>query len=112
MEIELTTLPVRAQRIAVSLAPVADGSDLRWSELAIHNLACIDRDTGHLDAGMADASGVHMGMWRRVVVEVELDHQALEAREPGQSETSLRSGWDGPAPRTSSLMPHSDWSRQ
>jgi hypothetical protein len=30
----------------------------------------------HLDAGMADASGVHMDMWWRVVVEVELDNCA------------------------------------
>lgn len=98
MEIELGTLPVRAQRISVSLAPVADDGDLRWSELAIDNVAAVDRDTRRLDAWMADASGIHMDMWRRVVVEVELDDQAIEADDSGHSETSLRSGWDGLAP--------------
>ena len=33
---------------------------------------------------MADASGVHMDMWRRVVVEVKLDYQAVETGDPGR----------------------------
>jgi hypothetical protein len=39
VKIELGTLPVRAQRIVVSLAPVADGGNLRWSELAVDDVA-------------------------------------------------------------------------
>jgi hypothetical protein len=93
MEIELGTPPVRAQRIAISRASTANGSDLRWSELAVDNVACVDRDTRHLDAGMTDPPGVHMNMRRRVVVEVELDNQAIEAGDSGHT-TSLRSDYD------------------
>ncbi len=34
---------------------------------------------------MADTSGVHMDMWRRVVVEVELDDQTVEADDSGHT---------------------------
>jgi hypothetical protein len=50
LEIQLDTMPVREQRIAVSLAPFADGGDLRWRELAVDDIAYADRDTRHLDA--------------------------------------------------------------
>lgn len=39
---------------------------------------------------MADASRVHMDMWGRVVVEVELDYQTIETGDPGHTK-SLRS---------------------
>jgi hypothetical protein len=70
VEIELGTLPVGAQRIPVPLAPLAKDDDLRCSELAVDNVACIDRDTCHLDARMPDTSGIYMDVWRRMVVEV------------------------------------------
>ena len=85
MEIALGTLPVGAKRIAMSRAPTANSSNLRWSELAVDDVAGIDRDARHLDAGVADPSGVHMDMWRRVVVEVELDYQAVETRDSGHT---------------------------
>jgi len=94
VEIELGTPPVRAQHIAMSPAPDADRGNLRWSELTVDNVARVDRDTCHLDAGMTNASGVHMDMRRRVVVEIELDDQAIETGNSGHT-TSLRSGWDG-----------------
>jgi hypothetical protein len=69
----------------MSLTPTPNGSDLCRRELAVDDIARIDRDTRHLDAGMTDASGIDMDMWRRVVVEVELDDQTVEAGDSGHT---------------------------
>jgi hypothetical protein len=90
VEFELRALPVGTESFTVPLTPVRDRRDLRRGERAIDHLAGDDRETRRLDTRVAEMPRVHMNVWGRMVAEIKLDDQTLEARDPGHP-CSLRS---------------------